>query len=98
MTDLKKFLIFSQKSFFNFQKTELSYILGKVCSNPWHIQNPVKHLRWNDLQKKLPGTLFVPSSKNKKHSEKKRFLYFRKRKFRKFKEMETLKNFSFFRK
>ena len=52
MTNLKKFLIFSQKSFFNFQKTELSYILGKVCSNPWHIQNPVKHLRWNDLQKK----------------------------------------------
>ena len=52
MTDLKKFLIFSQKSFFNFQKTELSYILGKVYSNPWHIQNPFKHLQWNDLQNK----------------------------------------------
>ena len=89
MTDLKKFLIFSQKSFFNFQKTELSYILGKVYSNPWHIQNPFKHLQWNDLQKKkLPGTLFVASSKIKKILRKRvsyisgngNFVNFKKRK------------------
>ena len=37
--DLKKFLIFSQKSLSNFQETKLSYI-----QNPRHIQNTVEHL------------------------------------------------------
>ena len=34
---LKKFLIFSQKGFSNFQEMELSYISEKVYSEPWHI-------------------------------------------------------------
>ena len=45
------------KKLFIFQETELFYISGKVYSEPWliqnlrHIQNTVKHLRWNVLQK-----------------------------------------------
>ena len=55
--NLKKLLIFSQKSFSNFQKTELSYISVKAYSEPWHkwnlrhIQNTVNHLQWKVLQK-----------------------------------------------
>ena len=41
---LKKFFIFSQKIFFKFQETELSYVFLKVYSEPQHIQNQ-KHIQ-----------------------------------------------------
>ena len=59
--------IFSKKA--PFIKKIFFYILGKVFSEPWHIQNPrhtqntVKHLLWNVLQKCLPSALsYVPGN------------------------------------
>ena len=53
--------------------------------NPRHIQNTVKNLRWNVLQKYLPSALLIPSSKKNQlwknfFSQKKRFTNFRNRK------------------
>ena len=51
-----------------FLKIFFSYISGKVeaysetwyIQNPSHIQNTVKHLKWNILQKQLPSASFKP--------------------------------------
>ena len=36
----KKYLYFRKRNFFILQETELSYIFGKVSSEPWYTHNP----------------------------------------------------------
>ena len=64
------------EKFLMFQETELSYIFRKLYSEPWyiqnlrHIQNTIKHLRWNLLALILTYFLYFLKTKF--------FLYFGK--------------------
>ena len=82
---LKKLLIFSQKSFFNFQGMELSYILGKVIQNTGIFRTRSMFRTWATFRK-LPNIYDGMFSKNRYlvhclASALKTFLHYRKRNF-----------------
>ena len=60
-------------------KKKISYISGKIYSKPCYIQNTVKHLQWNVLQKMAPDTLSKPKPKNQKDPPKNKFPIFREK-------------------
>ena len=101
----KSTLYYRKRNFLILQETELSYILGKVYSEPQHIQNSrhiqntAKQLRWNILPQSSyifgKWNFLVLVLRNFYFLKRNLILYFREQNFYVFQETETPKKTSY---